>query len=276
MEDDKTYSNEEHNFESSSCKYETEDFSEIHETVTKNHIKFLRTLSFDREITLWVETQLNNLTQRFHKIDNVTLSALIIKAHIALDREYSIDDILQETDCSTSKKRVLSLIQGTDLKRSAANEGDLIVPILITSPAVYIPEIVESFCNNYNIQHEIKCNLLMKIIYFGDILYRSIVILSNFSPRCCACAFVYYYMKKFFHLTGLGKINVTKYFFKKHKFGEKKQTKMSNTDDFAKTLEIISSQVELFLEENKSDPSLIAKLISHSDDEQNTFEKDDM
>lgn len=249
--------------------------NECNDYPIKTHIKIIRSLNFDTDIKEWIENELNNLTQRFHKIDIDALSAYFIKAHIALGKPYSIDEILQITGASKHKKRILSLIQGTDLKRSAVNETDMIIPLLITRPMSFVPEIVNNFYLKYDIAKEDIPDLTLNIIYFSEIIYKSDQSLANNSPRCCACAFIYFYIKRFVKLVGKNNVNITKSFFKKMQFGSLTLTKMGHTKDFDLCLEAITETVNIFIEESK-DSDDINRLTKYNFFKKNTFEKDDM
>lgn len=241
----------------------------------KKHIKTIRNANFDQEVKTWVENEISNITERFHKIDDDVISSYFIKACKKLDRPQTIDEILQTMGTTKHKKKILKLSQGTNLKRSPANSSSIILPYILTRPVIFIPEIVFNFIEYYEITSEVTNELTNDICHFTEIICESDDTLNTYIPRSCACAFVYFYLSHFSSYEGKKKFGITQTFFKTMKFGSDKSTKMGNTKDFDNCLKKIEEDFTDFCSEIESEEEIMF-LIKHNYMLCNTFESEDI
>jgi len=225
------------------------NFSITTDGPVKKYFQIIRDVEFDSDVKQWVTDSILNITERFHKMDMDDISAYFIKGCKALGKTYTIDEILFALGTSKNKKKILGLIQGTNLKKSPVNYSDVIVPVIITHPAEsLISEIVRTFTRTKRIfDNGDLIHLINDIIHFTNIMYDCDESLSNYLPKSCACAFVYFYLTNFTKQEGVIKFTITKTEFKNMTFED--GTKMGNTKDFDSVLKIISENYSSFIEE---------------------------
>lgn len=246
-----------------------------HDGPVKPHIRTIRSANFDEDIKTWVERDISNITDRFHKIDENVISSYFIKACSILGKNYTIDEILGRLGTTKSKKKIIALSQGTYVKRTPANNSSVIVPYMETSPVTFIPEIVHTFAASNSVISTHIHALIKDICHFADNLCTCDNTLMNYIPRSCAGAFVYFYLYNFTRYEGTGKFNITKTAFKKMSFGPDKTITIGNTKDFDNCLKIISDNYKAFLEEVESEDEIL-KLIKYNHSQDGVFEKDDV
>lgn len=252
----------------------TEAF-EYHDGNVKKHIRTIRNADFDEEVRTWVEREISNITERFHKINDDVISSYFIKACKKLGRPHTIDEILQNMGTTKNKKKILKLTQGTNLKRSPANSSSIIVPYMLTKPVTFVPEIVFNFIDHYEISSEVSNELVNDICHFTEIFCESDDTLTTYIPRSCACAFVYFYLNNFSRYVGKRKFGITQTFFKTMKFGADKSTKMGNTKDFDNCLKKIEEDFTDFWNECEQDEEMLLYLIRHNYMVGNVFQEED-
>ncbi len=240
----------------------------------KKHIKTIRNALFDQEVKTWVENEVCNITERFHKIDDDVISSYFIKACKTLNRPHTIDEILETLGTTKNKKKILKLTQGTNLKRSPANSSSTIVPYILTKPVTFVPEIVFNFITHYDISCEVSNELTNDICHFTEIICESDDTLNTYIPRSCACAFVYFYLTNFSLYEGKRKFGITQTFFKTMRFGADKSTKMGNTKDFDNCLKKIEDDFNDFCKEIESEEEILY-LIKHNYFVGNVFDTDE-
>lgn len=240
----------------------------------KKHIKIIRNADFDQELKTWVENEISNITERFHKINEDVISSYFIRACKHLDRPHTIDEILQIMGTTKNKKKILKLTQGTNLKRSPANSSSIIVPYILTKPVTFVPEIVFNFIRHYEISTDVSNELINDICHFTEIFCESDVTLNTHIPRSCACAHVYFYLTTFSKYVGKRKFGITQTFFKTMKFGSDKSTKMGNTKDFDNCLRKIEENFKDFLFESGEDHEMLMYLIKRGYMQDNTYEEE--
>lgn len=215
----------------------------------KKYFQIIRDVDFDPEVKQWVTDSILSITERFHKMNMDDISAYFIKGCMALGKTYTIDEILYALGTSKNKKKILGLIQGTNLKKSPANYSSLIVPVIITHPAQsLVAEIIRIFTRTKQIfDNGELIHLINDVTHFTRIMYDSDERLSSFLPKSCACAFVYFYLTNFTKQEGRVRFTITKTEFKNMRFED--GTKMGNTKDFDGALQFITENYESFIED---------------------------
>lgn len=232
------------------------DIQNPQELILKNHIKIIRNADFDLDVKIWVENEICNITERFHKYDMISISSYFIKACAIYKKPYKIDEILRKLGTTKDKKKIITLTQGTNVKKSLTNTSSVFLPYMNTSAVAFINEIIITLAKSQNIElHEID-DIITNIIHFTRMFCDCFEIFQNFYPRSCACAFIYFYFKHILGKKKSCKLSVTQDKIKKLKFGDNKEQKLTHVPDFEKTNKLIIKIYNEFLGVIKSQEEL--------------------
>jgi len=213
---------------------------------TKKHIIRLRNFGFDKDIIQWIENEIVNLTIRFHKFDDIILSAYVILAHQANNVPYDIDNILSIMNTSKSKKKIHDIISGNYTRKCPVNCASINIPCIYSSPTDYVKPILLIFFQKYNIIVESFEDLVIDICYFMDAFFYANPRFSNFYSRSTACVFIFFFLTTFYSNV-LDKTSIKKSHFKDMKFGNSSSSNNINPKTFDLCLLIIEEMYNVFL-----------------------------
>jgi hypothetical protein len=168
------------------------------EGLAKKHIREIRSHGFPTEVVLWIENEILNVKRRIHLYRQETLAAYVILAHQACGIPYNSDNIISVMKCLSKKKKVLDLITGISSKNSPVHDASISIPIIIKHANEFIEIVICNYFNTFYSSHRIDIGSICRdVLHFTNILYEADLRLSNFEPKSCACAFVYFYISTF-------------------------------------------------------------------------------
>lgn len=190
----------------------------------KKYINRLRSFAgIDQEVILWVEREILSVERRIHKYGDEALAAYIVLGYKALEKECSMDYILEQTKTTKLKKKILDLTSGESTKNTPIHNVRLGIPIQIGSPVDYINIIVNKFLENRGIRLKDKIEeLCLSIEFFAYTICESSRIISNYEPRSAACAIVFFYLSNFTDISSIKgkKTGIKKTHFKTLSFND--------------------------------------------------------